>query len=185
MIRHVFLRRGGLSRYRRGGSCRDHGVSPYRETATVSALPIPLIEASGGALLMALTRGTQLLRACLRTAHGAAIPLPAITGATQKEARSTRWSATKALAERLRRRMRQHRSRLAWDRQRLRVSGNIAAMGLTLNAARGRQPKTAEPRLRLTTGVLHFVRTGAEKEPLPQDCACGDDTGAAILRLVP
>jgi hypothetical protein len=29
------------------------------------------------------------------------------------------------------------------------------------------------------------VRPCAEKESLPQDCACGDDTGTAIFRLIP
>lgn len=148
MIRHVFLRRSWWSGSRDGGGGCHCGVSPRCETATISALAIPMIKASGAAALMTLAGCAPLLRPGLRAASSATITLPAITSATQKETRAASSGATKALAERLRRRGSQHRSRLRRDRQKLRARDTIAAIELKLNAARGRQPKTEEPRLR-------------------------------------
>lgn len=65
---------------------------------------------------MALTGGAPLLRTRLAATGGAAITLPAITRATQKETRSAPSRTTKALAERLCRVVNQHRSRLVEDR---------------------------------------------------------------------
>ncbi|MDX2040064.1 MAG: hypothetical protein SF097_02395 [Acidobacteriota bacterium] len=76
---------------------------PYSETTAVSALPIPMIEPSGRTALMTLTGAALLHGARLSATSGTAITLPAITRATQKEARAAARCATKALAERLRR----------------------------------------------------------------------------------
>ncbi|HMX27419.1 MAG TPA: hypothetical protein PLD20_20420 [Blastocatellia bacterium] len=85
---------------------------PDDETAAIGTLPIPMIESSGQAALMALPGGAPLLGTRLRTTSGAAITLTAITSAADKEARTTRGGATKALAKSLRRGMHQHHSRL-------------------------------------------------------------------------
>lgn len=148
MIRHGFWRRGCWSGNGASGRGCHSSVSPHRETTTISALAIPMIEASGAAALMTLAGCAPLLRARLYAASSTAITLSAITGATQKEARPASNCTTKALAERLRRGGSQHHSRLRRDRQRLRARDTIAAIELKLNAVRGRQPKTEEARLR-------------------------------------
>jgi hypothetical protein len=74
-------------------------VSPFGEAAAVGTLPVPMIKPSKCAALMTPARQTPLFGPRSRATGGTAIMLPAVTGATKKEARATTLSATEALSE--------------------------------------------------------------------------------------
>lgn len=111
MIRHVFWAGDGARRIGRrvgGGYLK---VSPPCQSAAIGPLPVAMIEPSEGAALMTPPCQAPLFNPRSIAAGGAAVALPAITGATKKEARATALSAAEALPEGLLRTVCAHLSR--------------------------------------------------------------------------